>query len=150
MVFGCLLCAGAFGQVQQSAVTDEELTKYATVMDSVNAMSASARNALADMIKENGSISATRFNELSDIADDSTKLAAANVTPEEIAFLKELDAKKEEETARINEAFQSMAKEYVTVPVFNKVKKALETEPELKMKYDSLIAELGKDNPTDN
>ncbi len=142
-----LTTSGFAQQQQQTTVSDEELTKYATVMDSVNAMSATARNILADMIKENGQITAARYNELSKISGDEAKLAEAKATPEEISFLKEVAVKKEEETARINETYQSMAKEYVTVPVFNKVKKALETEPELKVKYDSLITELGKDNP---
>lgn len=149
IIFAACLSTGALAQ-QPSTVTDEELTKYATVMDSVNAMSATARNTLADMIKENGKITAARYNELSKFADDEAKLVEAKATPEEISFIKEVAAKKQEETTRINETYQSMAKEYVTVPVFNKVKKALETEPELKMKYDSLISELAKDNPVDN
>lgn len=140
---------GATAQQQQS-VTDEELTKFATVMDSVNEMSATARNTLANMIKENGKISIARYNELNEIGDDQAKLAEAKATPEEINFVKEVAAMKEVETARINETFQTMAKEYVTAPVFNKVRKALETDAELKTRYDSLMTELSKDNPTDN
>lgn len=146
MICAALVTSGVVAQ-QQSTVTDEELARYATVMDSVDAMSATVRNTLADMIKENGKITVARYNELSKIVNDEAKLAEAKATPEEVSFLKEVALKKQAETARINETYQSMAKEYVTVPVFNKVKKALETEPELKVKYDSLITEMAKDNP---
>jgi hypothetical protein len=131
----------------QKKVTDDELLRYAVTMDSINEMSASFRNVIADMVKESKVITAARYNELSKIADDEAKLATAKATPEEIAFLKEVADKKAAETAHINETYQALAKEYVTPPVFNKVKKALAEEPELKTKYDSLITEMSKDNP---
>jgi predicted nucleic acid-binding Zn-ribbon protein len=132
---------------QDTKVTDDELVRYATAIDSINEMSADVRTKLADMVKENPGITASRYNELSKIAGDEAKLAEAKATPEEIAVLKEVAEKKAEETARINETYQTLAKEYVTAPVFNKVKKALAEEPEVKARYDSLITELGKDNP---
>jgi len=128
-------------------VTDEELLRYAVTMDSINEMSASVRNMIADMVKESKVITAARYNELSKIMNDEARLADAKATAEEIAFLKEVADKKAAETARINETYQAMAKEYVTPPVFNKVKKALVEEPELKTKYDSLITEMSRDNP---
>ncbi len=132
---------------QEVKVTDEELLKYAVTMDSINEMSASVRNTIADMVKESNTITAARYNELSKIASDETKLAEAKATPEEIAFLKEVADRKAEETAKINETYQLLAKEYVTAPVFNKVKKALAQEPELKTRYDSLMTEMSRDNP---
>ncbi len=92
-------------------------------------------------------MNASRYNDLSKIAKDEAKLTEAKATPEEIEFLKAVAAKKEEGTANINAAFQSLAKEYVGVAVFNKVKKALATDLELKTKYDSLMDEMKKDNP---
>ena len=132
---------------QDVKVTDEELMKYAVTMDSINEMSASVRNMIADMVKESNTITAARYNELSKIASDEARLAEAKATPEEIAFLKEVADRKAAETARINETYQLLAKEYVTAPVFNKVKKALAQEPELKTRYDSLMTEMGRDNP---
>jgi hypothetical protein len=130
-----------------TAVTDAELLKYAEVMDSVNEMSASVRVMLAEMVKGDSTMNAARYNDLSKIVDDPAKLVEAKATPEEIAFVNQVAAKKNEETARINATYQSLAKEYVTVPVFNKVKKALGTDPQLKTRYDSLMVELAKDDP---
>ncbi|HMJ70161.1 MAG TPA: hypothetical protein VK508_14745 [Cyclobacteriaceae bacterium] len=130
-----------------TTVTDAELLKYAEVMDSVNEMSASVRVLLADMVKSDSTMTATRYNDLSKIIDDPAKLVEAKATAEEIAFVNQVAAKKNEETARINATYQSLAKEHVTVPVFNKVKKALSADPLLKNRYDSLMVELGKDDP---
>lgn len=142
----CLSLAAA-AQDDKTKVSDEELLKYATLMDSVNEMSASVRLMLADMVKNDTTMNASRYNELSKIVNDEAALAEAKATPAEIAFVKQVAAKKEEETARINAAYQAIAKDYVTVPVFNKVKKALAADPLLKQRYDSLMVELGKDDP---
>ncbi len=147
LVMMALVWGAGWAYAQEVTVTDEELSKYATAMDSVNEMSASVLVTISDMVKNSTVMDAARYNDLSKIAKDEAKLAEAKATPEEIAFLNEVATKKEEETARINTAFQSLAKEYVGVAVFNKVKKALSADAELKTKYDSLMDELKKDNP---
>lgn len=131
---------------QETTVSDEELTKYATAMDSINEMSADVKIMITNMVNGN-TMTATRYNEISKIISDQTKLAEAKATPEEITFVKEVAAKRDEETAKINLAFQSLAKDYVGAATYNKVKKALASDPELKVKYDSLMTEMAKDNP---
>lgn len=131
---------------QDAIVSEEELTKYATVMDSVAEMSIAVQITLNDMVKESEVMNGTRYNELSKIASDETKLAEANATPEEIAFLAEVAEKKKTETLKINQAFQSLAKDYLGAATYNKVKKALAADATLKTKYDSLIEEMAKDN----
>jgi hypothetical protein len=131
---------------QDAVVSDEELTKYATVMDSVTEMSIAVQTTLNDMVKESEVMNGTRYNELSKIASDEAKLAEAKATPEEIAFLKEVAEKKKTETLKINQAFQSLAKDYLGAATYNKVKKALAADATLKAKYDSLIEEMAKDN----
>lgn len=131
---------------QDAIVSEEELTKYATVMDSVAEMSVVVQATLSDMVKESEVMNGTRYNELSKIATDEAKLAEAKATPEEIAFLNEVAEKKKTETLKINQAFQSLAKDYLGAATYNKVKKALAADAELKVKYDSLIEEMAKDN----
>jgi hypothetical protein len=143
-----IIASQSFAQSPSLAVTDAELMKYATVMDSVNEMSASVRLELADMVKGNTIMNTARYNDLSRIIDDPAQLQTAKATPEEIAFVKEVTEKKSEEMTRINNTYQTLAKDYVTPAVFNKVKKALTNDPALKRRYDSLMVELGKDDPS--
>jgi hypothetical protein len=136
-VIGCLAVGTAYSQNQ--TVSSEELAKYITAMDSVNKLTAAVKDTITEMVKKNKAVSASRYNELSKIIGDDVKLAEAKATPEEIAFVKQVTQRKEEETAKVNQTFQSLAKDYVGAATFNKVKKALAADPKLKAKYDSML-----------
>jgi hypothetical protein len=144
-----LITSQTFAQApaQTPTVTNQELMKYATVMDSVNEMSASAKIKLTEILKGSTVMNATRYNELNRIINDPAQLEAAKATPQEIEFVKDVSAKQKDEVNRINSTYQSLAKDYVTPAVFNKVKKALTSDPLLKHRYDSLMTVLGKDDP---
>ena len=134
---------------QDAAVSEEELTKYATVMDSISEMTINFQSSISTMVKESEAITGTRYNELSKIISDEAKLTEAKATPEEIAFIKDVAEKKKTETSKINQAFQALVKENLGGTTYNKVKKALAADAELKQKYDVLIEELAKDNKTE-
>ncbi|MBX2901839.1 MAG: hypothetical protein KF775_19475 [Cyclobacteriaceae bacterium] len=141
------MCVVGFTTLAQDAITDDELNRYAVAMDSINEMSAAVKEMITDLVKNSKVVSAARYNELSKISNDEAALAAANATPEEIAFVKDLAEKRESATVKINQAVQSLAKDYVGAATFNKVRKALSTDTALKAKYDALMSELAKDNP---
>lgn len=145
-IFGAfIVTTSAFAQNQSLAVTDEELLKYATAMDSVSDMQANVRQELGKMIADKGVMDVQRYNALNKIINDTAQLKTAHATPEEVQFIKEVSAKQKEEVDKIKTTYQSLAKDYVTPKVFNKVKKAVETDPDVKKRYDSLIVELKKD-----
>src|SRR5688572_20432924 len=116
----------------ESEITDEELEKYAVTMDSINDMKQTLLNEITSMVKGNDKLTNARYNELSKIIDDEAALTNAKATPEEIAFIKEVAAKKDAGTIEIQETFQTMAKEYVGASSYNKIKKALDEDPEVK------------------
>ncbi len=130
----------------QSEITDEELEKYAVTMDSVEDMKASLLEDITEMVEANEKMTNARYNDLSKIIDDEAALKEAKATPEEIAFLKEVAAKKEEGTKKIQETFQTMAKEFVGASSYNKIKDELKTNPELKKRYESQLDKLGGDD----
>ncbi|HRJ31893.1 MAG TPA: hypothetical protein PLV21_17685 [Cyclobacteriaceae bacterium] len=138
-----LFLAVIFSEVSaQDAVSDEELKKYAIVMDSIDNMKKDLMETISEMVKNNEVISGARYNELSKIITDETKLAAAKATPEEIAAIKEIIKAKDEGTAKIQETFKSLATDYIGAASFNKVKKAITENAEIKSKYDAIMAEL--------
>jgi hypothetical protein len=148
--FLTLISAPLFAQDAQPAdaptVTDEELKKYAVAMDSISEMQGELSSEIKTMVKGNAAIPVARYNELYKIIGDEGKLLEAQATPEEIRFVKEVIAKREEGTAKIKETYQLLAKDFVGATSFNKVKKALTTDEALKTKYQSMIDELAKDN----
>lgn len=126
----------------QTEITDSELEKYAVTMDSINDMKESLLEDITEMVKSNDKMTNARYNELSKIIDDQAALTKAKATPEEIAFLKEVAAKKEEGTAKIQETFQSMAKDYVGASSYNKIKKALTSDGAVKKRYETFMDKL--------
>jgi hypothetical protein len=130
----------------QTEITDEELEKYAITMDSVEDMKASLLEDISEMVKGNEKMTNARYNELSKILDDEAALTKAKATPEEIAFMKEVAAKKDEGTAKIQETFQTMAKDFVGASSYNKIKDALATDPELKKRYQSKLEQVSGDD----
>jgi len=151
LLFSTLIVAlSAFSQVKpqnstqapatNQSVSAEELNKYATAMDSVNQLTAAVKDTITAMVNSNKAVSANRYNELSKIIGDEAKLSAANATPDEIAFVKKVVERKDQETAKVNQTFQNLAKDYVGVATFNKVKKALAADTQLKARYDSILS----------
>jgi len=140
----CIL--GTTARAQDESITDEDLKRYAVAMDSIEHMKENLIATISDMVKSNENVSAARYNDLSKIIEDEVKLKEANATEEEIAFVKSVAAKKEEETTKINETFQSLAKDYVGVKTYNAVKKALKEDEAVKAKYDAMMDELAEDD----
>ena len=129
-------------QTTPTTFSDEDLKKYAVTMDSVKGMQQTLGTIISEMVQKNKVMSVARYNELFKIIDNETKLAETKATPEEIAFVKEVAAKRTEELARINATYQALVKEYVGLKVFNAIKKSLETDQALKSKYDTISKDL--------
>jgi phage gp16-like protein len=142
-----VLSAPVFAQ-DAATVSDDELKKYAVAMDSVNEMQAVLAEQIKTMVTSNSTVTAARYNEVFKVINDEAKLFELQATPEEIAFVKEVIAKREEGTAKIKQAYQALAKEYVGASAFNKVKKAIASDEAVKGKYQTLMDELSKDNAT--
>jgi|SRR5690606_2379018 len=140
------LMLGFQGVFAQDEVTEEELKKYAVVMDSIDNMKEDLIDSISAMVKNNEKVTAARYNELSKIINDETKLAKAEAKPEEIEAIKGILKYKEEQTGKIQETFKSLATEYVGAAVYNKVKKALAENADTKAKYEALLAELNKED----
>lgn len=123
-------------QAQDGEITDEDLKKYVIALDSIEHMKSHLVEVISTLVKEN--ISGARYNELSKLADDETKLAAAGATVEEIEFVKAIAARKDEETAKINSTFQSLAKDYIGAKMYNAIRKALKEDEGVKTRYEAL------------
>ncbi|MEQ8302960.1 MAG: hypothetical protein RIB47_06185 [Cyclobacteriaceae bacterium] len=145
LLIASMMLAGNVSQAQDDdAISDEDLQKYAVAMDSIDNMTSTLIETISEMVKSNENVSASRYNELSKIIDDEAKLTEAEATEEEKEFVRAVAAKKDEETAKINEAFQSLARDYIGAKSYNAIKKALASDEEVKTKYEAIKAELSK------
>jgi hypothetical protein len=124
-------------KAQEVEITDEELTRYAVVMDSIDVMKSNVKEVLSEMVASNEEITGTRYNELSKVIDNAEKLADVSATESEIAFVISVKEKGDELTKEINAAFQSLAINYIGDGgrVYKKVKSALKTDESVKERY---------------
>jgi hypothetical protein len=126
------------------AVTDEELKNYAVLMDSIVDMRQSLLFDMSESIKNNDQITASRYNDLSKIIEDSVKLKAVSATEAEIAAIKKVISDRDKGAAQIQETFKVLVKDLLGAASYNKVKKALKSDAELKRKYDALLDQINK------
>jgi hypothetical protein len=140
----CLFMLMAMGSKAQTStqITDEDLKKYAITMDSVEAMQESLRQIVAETVQKNTVMPVGRYNELFKITSDEAKLKATKATPEEIAFLKQIDDLRKVNIERINATYQALAKDYVGLKAFNAIRKSLQSDQALKARYDNLSKDL--------
>lgn len=136
------LIAAAVQAQSSTEIKDEDLKKYAITMDSVEAMQNSLRELVAETVRSNTVMPVARYNELIKIQDDSTKLKAANATTEEIAFLKQIADLRKVNIERINATYQDLAKNYVGLKTFNLIRKQLQTDQQLKARYDNVAKQI--------
>jgi hypothetical protein len=125
-----------------AGISDEDLKRYALTMDSVKIMQETLTQVIAATVQQNTVMTVQRYNQLYKIAGSETELAAASATQEERDFLKELNDLRQYNIARINTAYQALAKEYVGLKAFNSIKKSLETDDSLKKRYESIAQEI--------
>lgn len=119
------------------SVTTEELTKYVIMMDSLEGYKRNLTEATAKLTGTNNKISAARYNQLAGIINNPEKLAEAKATQDEITYVKKTVAQRTEETLKLQNAFNTLMNEYVGYDTFNKVRKAISTDPKVKTRYDA-------------
>ena len=148
VVMTTILSGVAFAQVDstsQSGISDEDLKKYAVTMDSINGMKQTLLSEISNMVKSNESMTNARYNDLNKAGEDQAKLTELKATPEEIAFMKQVDEAKNSGAAKISETFQTLAKDYVGVETYNKVKNSLATDSALKERYTAILNKIETD-----
>ena len=127
-------------------ITDEDLRKYAVVMDSVDAMKETLLSDISTKIKSNGKMKISRYNQLSKAVDDEAKLKELKATPEEIAFVKEVSTLKQDGAAKISETVESLANDIVGTTKYNKIKGSLEVDTTMRTRYDKIVSEMSSDD----
>ena len=131
---------------QDIEVSDDELMKYAVVMNKIDSMKNDMKVKYNDMIKNEESMNGgRRFKELKSANGDEAKLAEIEATEEEIATFNGIQEEYAKMTANFKEVYPSLIKDDLGAAVYNKVKKALKADPDLKTKYDEILNSLSSD-----
>lgn len=147
MKLNCLLTTLALVMVlsvsafAQDEITDEELSNYVRVMAEIDTMKVEMKAKTNDLVKENELMDKGRtFNAIKKADGDSVALAELEVTPEQITAYEEIAAEIDQMTSDFKENYTSLIKDDLGAGIYNKIKKALKSDDELKARYDEAVA----------
>jgi hypothetical protein len=146
VLLGLMLPFGVWAQDEaESTFTDEELTSYATVMKWAEDQKAILSSVVTDSIKvwmEGSELTAGLYNELSKALKSGT-IEAVEASENAKATFQEISMKIDDKKAVFKETYTTKIKEDIGAGLYNKLKKALKSDADLKTRYDAILAALG-------
>lgn len=128
------------GAQKRDSINNEDLTRYAVMMDSVQSVQKKISNRTIELARGNSKITPARYTALLPLADDQKKLTEAKATSDEIAYVKKALAIRTEDGLKLSNTFEALMNEYVGYDTFNRVKAAIASDPKVKRRYDLLMA----------
>lgn len=127
---------------KRDSVTNEELHKYAVVLDSLETLKKQRADLSNSLAKGNTKITPARYTQLLPIIDDAKKLAEVNATADEIAYVKNAMSKLTQAAQTFQNTFNSLVAEYVGYDTYNKVKKAIANDKRVRDRFTAESSRL--------
>lgn len=133
----------SFVSFAQDAVTDDELLSYAKVMLQIDSMKADMKAQISEAVKSNELMEGGKmFNKLNKAKGDTVKIAASGATVEQLMAYDTLQVAITAYKSDFKAQYTAVVKNDIGGTTFNKVKKALKADAELKTKYNELLVSL--------
>ncbi len=131
-----VLSANVMAQ-DEDYITDENLRRYAIMMESVDAMKSEISVALNDMIKNQEGIDGKRYNELK-------KGEGEAATEFETKFMTNLEEMIESRKAAIGEVVNILATKMLPDggKAYKAIKTAISSDPEVKAQYEAILVQV--------
>ncbi|MEQ9120795.1 hypothetical protein [Fulvivirga sp.] len=122
---------------QSEEITDENLRRYALLMESVDAMKAEISVALNDMIKNQEGMTGKRFSELS-------KGEGEAATEFETKFMATIEEMKEDRIDAIKQVNQLLATKMLPDggKTYKAIKAAIDSDEAVKARYEVILAKI--------
>ncbi|WP_424963944.1 hypothetical protein [Ekhidna sp.] len=135
----CLVAGFGLAKAQEEAsFTDEELTKYATVMVWAEAEKEQMTETYNDWINNDETLEAARFVKIKSAKGDSVKLQEIEVTEEELVAFEQIQANYDSMTASFKEVYVGKIKEDIGAGLYNRLRKAMRGNADLKARYQAV------------
>lgn len=141
-----LLLAGVISvrAQEEESFSDEDLTKYATVMVWAEVEQTNLGKIVSDSVAvwiEGTALETSRYNELR-TADKKGSLEDVDATEDELTVFAEVTQKIEDKKTKFKEAYVGKIKSDIGSGLYNKLKKALKTDDEVKARYEAIYSKL--------
>lgn len=139
-----VLTLGSFFAFAQESFTDDELATYATVMLWAETEKAALSSTVSDSVAiwlEDSELSNSKYNELSK-AEKKGELESVEVTEVELAEYQRVKDRIDSKTSNFKETYVSKIKDDIGAGLYNRLKKALKSNEDVKIKYKAVYENL--------
>ncbi len=137
-----IICAINIQAQDEAPITDEELIKYALVMDYADQEKVRLKDDYNAMIQAEELMGGGhRFKELKAAGGDEAKLAELEASAEELEAFNKIESANNDNIAAFKEAYTTKIKdkEQLGAGLYNRITKALKTDEELKIRYGTTL-----------
>lgn len=137
LIVALLMGFGLAANAQSEEVSDENLRRYAILMETIDAMKSEISVTLNDMIKNQEGITGKRFSELSKGEGDPA-------SEFEQKFMDTIEEMKKERIEAIKEVNQLLATKMLPDggKTYKIIKAAIDSDEEVKARYESILAKI--------
>lgn len=148
LTLALLFFTGAVAIAQdETSYTDEELTKFATVMVWAQQETEVLKNVVRDSVESwlvDRPLTNARYNDLSKAEKDGD-VSTASPTEEELAAYNEIQQRIEAKKTSFKETYVAKIKDDIGAALYNRLNKDLKSNEEIKARYDVIFALLLQD-----
>ncbi|MFY0600557.1 MAG: hypothetical protein JXR03_12875 [Cyclobacteriaceae bacterium] len=147
MLVGVVMVLSLFSAKAQDEVsyTDEDLTKYATVMvwaeAERGALKATVKDSVGIWLDEGDVLARSKYNELSK-AKKANKLEEVEASEEELSVFTDIQSRIDTKKSSFKENYTLKIKEDIGAGLYNKLKRSLKSDAEVKERYDAIYNAL--------
>ena len=146
LVFGLLIACLTICPktiAQDTDVTTEELTQYAQVTAKIDSLKADMKAKISEAVKSNEQMDGGKmYNQLNKAKGDEAKIAETGATEEQLAAYAQIQEEIKTYKATFKEQYTAVVKDEIGAGTYNKVKKALKADAEIKSQYDEIVASM--------
>ncbi|PSL02310.1 hypothetical protein [Cecembia rubra] len=140
-----IISVQGFAQDESEELTEEEIVKYASMEAKVQVFIKEKQSTMEEMIKNNEALGGgARYNEIKAAWGKEDKLAEINITEEERAAFAEIQSYIDAIGDEVKQYMTGliMDQEVLGAATYNKVRRAMNADPAVKERINSLVAEL--------
>ena len=142
----CLLFASVSAQGEKE-YSDEELTKYASVMKWAKDEKAKMTGIYNGWIKSNDQLEAALFVKIKRAGSDSVKLQELEVSEEELTAFNGIINSYDSMVSAFTDVYKGRIKDDIGAGLYNTLRKDLKKDETLKGRYDAIYEGLGESDP---
>jgi len=128
------------GVVNAQEISNENLRRYAIMMETVDAMKQEISDLTNEMIKNQEGMDGKRYLELAKAGGDEAKLEAAGAKDYEKKFMELVTNMQDERKQAISDVVSIMATKMLPDggKVYKEIKSAVDSDPEVKARYEAI------------